>query len=208
MVDQFDEDLKAVLDWGRKVLRPIFGGRARMQPGEAGGFLRAKYSLGMAALLPDAEVMPAGAGFSNIRKHRPFLRSTEFRRALGTPIGRRPAATQFPELRRCLRGHSRGVDSVAEGGRVERICRAGLPGTASLAYCRAARFPSRSSVVNRDSVPALCSHALCKASQAENSTLSNSLAHYRSRIFRRTPDLGAAQERNDPVPSIDVRIAA
>jgi hypothetical protein len=135
MDDQFGEELKAVPDRGREVVRPIFGGWARMQPDESGGFLRARYSLGVAA------------------RGWPFLRSTEFRRALGTPIGRRPPATQLPELRRCLRGHSCGVDSVAEAGRVELICRAGLPRTASLAYCRAAQFRRRSSVVNRGSAP-------------------------------------------------------
>jgi hypothetical protein len=65
---------------GREQLRGILGDRIKMQPDPSGRFLWAEYSLGLAALLPpghaSAEIMVAGAGFTNIRRRRALLRAT------------------------------------------------------------------------------------------------------------------------------------
>ena len=63
LVEQLDEVLKADPDRGREVLRGIFDGRVKLRPDSGGAFLWAEYSLGSAALIPNAEIMVAGAGF-------------------------------------------------------------------------------------------------------------------------------------------------
>ena len=58
-----DEVLSRDPERGREELRGILGGRIKMVPDASGRFLWADYALGMAALLPNAEIMVAGAGF-------------------------------------------------------------------------------------------------------------------------------------------------
>ena len=48
---------------GREELREVLEDRVRLRPDESGRFLWADYSLGLRALLPNAEIMVAGAGF-------------------------------------------------------------------------------------------------------------------------------------------------
>src|SRR5262249_21135896 len=50
-------------DRGREELRGILGERIKVTPDISKRFLWADYSLGMAALLPTADLMVAGAGF-------------------------------------------------------------------------------------------------------------------------------------------------
>jgi hypothetical protein len=47
----------------------------RLKPDPSGKLLWAEYSLGVAALLADAEIRSAGTGFSNIRRSRALLRA-------------------------------------------------------------------------------------------------------------------------------------
>jgi site-specific DNA recombinase len=48
---------------GREELRGILGEKIKLHPDVSGRFLWAEYSLGLTALLPNAEIMVAGAGF-------------------------------------------------------------------------------------------------------------------------------------------------
>ena len=52
---------------GREELREMLEDRVRLRPDESGRFLCADYSLGLRALLPNAEIMVAGAGFVTFR---------------------------------------------------------------------------------------------------------------------------------------------
>jgi hypothetical protein len=62
-VSDLDQILLRAPERGRAVLHGILGEKIRLRPDESGEFLWAEYSLGMSALLPNAEIMVAGAGF-------------------------------------------------------------------------------------------------------------------------------------------------
>jgi hypothetical protein len=63
MVTDLDQILLRDAERGRNVLRGILGGKVTLRPDESGEFLWAEYALGMSALIPNAEIMVAGAGF-------------------------------------------------------------------------------------------------------------------------------------------------
>jgi hypothetical protein len=61
MLDRLDGVLLRDSERGREDLRGLLGETIRLQPDESGHFLWAEYSLGLKALLPNAEIMVAGA---------------------------------------------------------------------------------------------------------------------------------------------------
>jgi site-specific DNA recombinase len=63
MVTGLEQILLRDPERGREELRGILEGKIKLQPDESGKFLWADYSLGLRALLPNAEIMVAGAGF-------------------------------------------------------------------------------------------------------------------------------------------------
>jgi hypothetical protein len=65
MVAGLDDVLARDPERGREELRGILGNKIEVTPDESGGFLWAEYSLGMAALLPSADLMVAGARYAN-----------------------------------------------------------------------------------------------------------------------------------------------
>ena len=64
MLDRLQGVLSMEPERGRQELRGILGDRIKLQPDESGRFLWADYSLGIAALLPSAEIMVAGARYA------------------------------------------------------------------------------------------------------------------------------------------------
>jgi hypothetical protein len=60
MLDRLDGVLLRDPERGREELRGILGEKIKLQPDESGRFLWAEYSLGLRALLPNAEIMVAG----------------------------------------------------------------------------------------------------------------------------------------------------
>ena len=63
IVASIDQVLAKDPERGREELRGILGERIKLLPDESGRFLWADYSLGLTALVPNAEIMVAGAGF-------------------------------------------------------------------------------------------------------------------------------------------------
>ena len=63
MIERLAGVLQMEPERGREELRGILGDRIKLQPHASGRYLLADYSLGIAALLPSAEIMVAGAGF-------------------------------------------------------------------------------------------------------------------------------------------------
>jgi hypothetical protein len=63
MITDLEQILLRDPERGREVLRGILGEKIKLQPDKSGEFLWAEYSLGMSALIPNAEIMVAGAGF-------------------------------------------------------------------------------------------------------------------------------------------------
>jgi hypothetical protein len=61
MLDRLDAVLLRDPERGREELRGILGEKIKLQPDESGRFVWAEYSLGLTALLPNAEIMVAGA---------------------------------------------------------------------------------------------------------------------------------------------------
>jgi hypothetical protein len=68
MVASLDQILAQDPERARESLRGILGDRIKLQPDESGRFLWAEYSLGLSALVSNAEIMVAGAGFANFRQ--------------------------------------------------------------------------------------------------------------------------------------------
>jgi hypothetical protein len=64
MLDRLDGVLLRDPERGREELRGILGERIKLQPDESGHFLWAEYSLGLTALLPNGEIIVAGARYS------------------------------------------------------------------------------------------------------------------------------------------------
>lgn len=60
MVGRLEEILRRDPERGREELRGILGERIKLVPQELGCYLWAEYSLGIAALIPSAEIMVAG----------------------------------------------------------------------------------------------------------------------------------------------------
>jgi site-specific DNA recombinase len=63
LVDMLDVALMHDPERGRQELRRLLGDRIKLEPDVSDRFLWADYSLGFQALLPNAEIMVAGAGF-------------------------------------------------------------------------------------------------------------------------------------------------
>jgi hypothetical protein len=70
LVSDLDQILLREPERGRVVLHGILGEKIRVRPDESGEFLWAEYSLGMSALLPNAEIMVAGARFGTYFRPR------------------------------------------------------------------------------------------------------------------------------------------
>jgi hypothetical protein len=68
MLDRLDTVRMRDSEWGREELRGILGERIKLLPDESGRFLWAQYTLGLQALLPNAEIMVAGACFRLIAR--------------------------------------------------------------------------------------------------------------------------------------------
>jgi hypothetical protein len=69
MVDRLDDVLMLEPERARNELRGLLGvgERIKLKPDESGRFLWAEYSLGLSALMPNADLMVAGARFLNYR---------------------------------------------------------------------------------------------------------------------------------------------
>ena len=63
LLDRLHGVLEKDPERGREDLREVLEERVRLRPDESGRFLWADYALGLAALVPNAEIMVAGAGF-------------------------------------------------------------------------------------------------------------------------------------------------
>jgi site-specific DNA recombinase len=76
MVGALDQILLRDPERGREELRGILGGeKIKCIPDASRKFLWADYSLGLQALVPNAEIMVAGARFSNFRRRRALRRA-------------------------------------------------------------------------------------------------------------------------------------